>query len=605
MSRKILLTVAAVLLSCIMLATVAYADQEGLYTYIELGGEVIITDVDTSISGIVTVPAELGGYPVVGIGNDAFENCSSVTEVVLPEGILSIGKDAFRSCTQMTTISIPYGVTSVGDYAFYGCTVLKDISLPGSVVTIGSHAFAACDSLTDVVIPKGVTAIGSYAFSQCSSLASIVIPEGVKKIENYTFRSCLKLSNVTLPNTVTVINSSAFHSCTALKSITLPNNLTSIGEYAFCNCTALKSITLPNSLTSIGEKAFYSCEALTGVSIPKSVTSIGSYAFHYDRSNSTKYYVLPNLTIYGYNDTYAQTYATKEGIKFYSRGDIAKPSFVTNLSDAAFALGDTATLSVSANSASEGTITYQWYVSSTANGEGTAISGAVEASYTVPTDSESVKYYYVIAVNTNGEYTASAKSAVAKITVGENGTEGDEEESGNAEVPVIFAQTSSSACRVGEEVVLFVSASVSDGGALSYQWYVSDTADEEGTPIEGAVSAGYKPSSETAGTKYYYVVITNTKGEFSTSVKSDVMVLAVGSGYITGDVNSSGQTDSEDSRILKQYFAGYNVEDELTNPDAADINSDGRVARNDAGILARYIDGWREYSVLLPSLSMK
>ena len=87
--------------------------------------------------------------------------------------VTSIGWNAFDSCTGLTSITIPEGVTSIGDSAFYGCTGLTSIVIPESVTSIGSYAFYGCTGLTSIVIPESVTRIERNAFSGCTGLTSI------------------------------------------------------------------------------------------------------------------------------------------------------------------------------------------------------------------------------------------------------------------------------------------------------------------------------------------------------------------------------------------------------------------------------------------------
>jgi hypothetical protein len=79
-------------------------------------------------------------------------------------------------------------------------------------------------------------------------------------------------------------------------------------------------------------------------------------------------------------------------------------------------------LTIEADVADGGTLTYQWY-SNTANNNtsGTAISGATSANYNAPTATEGTTYYYVIITNTNNtapwQKTATTTSNAAKVTV--------------------------------------------------------------------------------------------------------------------------------------------------------------------------------------------
>ncbi|MBR5528559.1 MAG: leucine-rich repeat protein, partial [Clostridia bacterium] len=88
------------------------------------------------------------------------------------------------------TYTIPRSVASVGDSAFFNCDSLTNVIIPDSVTSIGDSAFFNCDSLTNVIIPDSVTSIGSDAFCDCDSLTSIVIPDSVTSIGNYAFRGC-------------------------------------------------------------------------------------------------------------------------------------------------------------------------------------------------------------------------------------------------------------------------------------------------------------------------------------------------------------------------------------------------------------------------------
>ncbi|MDE6021577.1 MAG: leucine-rich repeat protein, partial [Ruminococcus sp.] len=123
-------------------------------------------------------------------------------------------------------------------------------------------------------------------------------------------------TDITIPNkiygyTVTSIRYLAFMKCTSLTSVTIPDSVTSIGNSAFRGCTSLTSITIPNSVTSIGDGAFYGCTSLANITISNSVSDIGMSAFS----------GCDSLTIYGYNNSYVQTYAQENDIPFNALGD--------------------------------------------------------------------------------------------------------------------------------------------------------------------------------------------------------------------------------------------------------------------------------------------
>ena len=333
------------------------AETDGYYTYEVDNGEANITRANNSISGDITIPSTLGGYPVTNIGDCAFYYCKSLTSVTIPDSVTSIGSWAFSGCSSLTAINvysgnqsyssddgvlfnknkkeliccpggksgeyvIPNSVTSICDYAFEDCDILTSVTIPDSVTSIGSWAFSGCSSLTSVKIGDSVTSIGEYAFSRCSSLTSVTIPDSVTSIGSDAFYCCSGLTSVIIPDSVTSIGSRAFYRCSSLTSViipdsvlnigngafsycssltsvTIPNSVTSIGEYAFSRCSSLTSVIIPDSVLNIGDSAFYDCDSLTSVTIPNSVTSIGKDTF-YGCSSLTSVTIPDNVTSIGY-----------------------------------------------------------------------------------------------------------------------------------------------------------------------------------------------------------------------------------------------------------------------------------------------------------------
>lgn len=114
-----------------------------------------------SASGTVTVPAQWNGLPVTSIHSYAFDNCSGVTKIILPDSIKTIESFAFFSCG-MLEISIPASVSTIGASAFYGCKALKKLALPEGLKTISRQLFAY-SGVQAVYIPASVTSIEAYA----------------------------------------------------------------------------------------------------------------------------------------------------------------------------------------------------------------------------------------------------------------------------------------------------------------------------------------------------------------------------------------------------------------------------------------------------------
>ena len=207
----------------------------------------------------------------------------------------------FTIPTQVEENGMTFRVTEIDDAAFRNCSALTSITIPEGIVRIGKLAFAECSSLTFITIPKTVTQIESgwvsigenvyrgHLFTNCPCLTSIVVEEGNPRykttqngngIIDKTTNTLIAGDQTTIiPNSVTSIGNDAFASCKALTSVTIPDSVTSIGDFAFASCKALTSIAIPNSVTSIGSYAFSCCSSLTSVTIPNSVTSIGKCAF--------------------------------------------------------------------------------------------------------------------------------------------------------------------------------------------------------------------------------------------------------------------------------------------------------------------------------------
>ena len=312
----------------------AYAVEGGNIYYDPNTGTVKSADVGITS---VTIPPEIDGVKITGIGSYAFKNCVVLTNVNIPNSITSIGNSAFYGCTALTSVNIPNSVSdirydafngcknlksvifnenttngfkmSIGERAFYGCTSLTSLELPHQVTSLGyemigqtsietitipnrvTHsgstgldgALADCSSLTKVVFEDGITEIPNYIMASAdhtSYIKEVIIPNSVTSIGGYAFYKCSSLIDIDIPNSVTSIGLGAFYNCTALTNVNIPNSVTSISYDAFRGCKNLKSVIFNENTTngfkmSIGERAFYGCTSLTSLELPHQVTSLG------------------------------------------------------------------------------------------------------------------------------------------------------------------------------------------------------------------------------------------------------------------------------------------------------------------------------------------
>ena len=149
--------------------------------------------------------------------------------------IKSFEKSAFNGCTNLKSIVIPDSVEDINATTFYGCTSLESVQLPNGIKEIGNYSFGNCSALTNIIIPDSVENIGNGAFD-CSALTSIIIPNSVKSIGDNAFSSCSSLQTITVPNIVAYIGKRAFYCCTGLQSVVIPRSVETVGEYAFLSC---------------------------------------------------------------------------------------------------------------------------------------------------------------------------------------------------------------------------------------------------------------------------------------------------------------------------------------------------------------------------------
>ena len=233
----------------------------------------------TGTESTTVIPETIGGWPVTKIGEDAFQDNTTITSVTIPASVTEIGANAFAGCTNLTSVNyagdwskltIQSGNPAVEDAV--NAQLFDFAFTPDNTAVIVRYNGTAAD----VTIPsrykgKPVTMIDHAAFYN-SAVTSVTIPDSVTSIRDSAFVFCSQLTNISIPNSVTAIGSFAFDGCTKLESITLPSSLSTIQSYAFYNCGNLKTIRIPVSVTSIGNFAFDGCPSSMTVTYPGSKT---------------------------------------------------------------------------------------------------------------------------------------------------------------------------------------------------------------------------------------------------------------------------------------------------------------------------------------------
>ena len=280
--------------------SIATVDACGFITGVVEGttSVTICSAADDSLS--VTVPITVSGVydPVTGKTSytDADGNQTEVTDAHYKDYTYSVSNGAATITKYTGNARNLYVPSTLGGYP---------------VKRIGEGAFAGCNFET-VSLPSRLEIMDAYAFQNCVRLNSITLPETLTSIGPYAFENCTRLSSVTLPESLTKMYARVFNGCTQLKSLTIPQYVTQMdsmwsGRYVSCLAgSSLEMVVFEGGRDRIPDRACANVSSLKTVVIPASVQEFGNYVF----DNSTA------VSIHGYANTTAQTYAENHSISF-------------------------------------------------------------------------------------------------------------------------------------------------------------------------------------------------------------------------------------------------------------------------------------------------
>ncbi|MDY0010347.1 MAG: leucine-rich repeat protein, partial [Candidatus Izemoplasmatales bacterium] len=197
--------------------------------------------------GVVSVPNEIYGLPVVEISGGAFIFNNNVTELVIPDSVVSIGDYAFAYMDGVISITVGAGVVNLGEAVFGACPTLTSVEITSTLFSyLPDHSFESSTSLTSVILPSTITELGRNAFYNTISLQNFTFPASLKIIGNNAFGNS-GIQSAILPEGLEHIHSSAFSYAFNLNTIYFGESLMTIGNQAFLGCQAIENVTISAS----------------------------------------------------------------------------------------------------------------------------------------------------------------------------------------------------------------------------------------------------------------------------------------------------------------------------------------------------------------------
>lgn len=175
-------------------------------------------------------------------------------EVAVPHGITKIGNYSFCGC-EIKRIRLPDSVTDIGDGAFLNAVSLTDVPIPGTVRNMGHSVFASCAKLQAVRLPDGLCEVPDHTFSSCSSLEEARLPDSVVTIGAYAFEHTKVPPSILCQGNIKTIKNRAFEDVDWEECV-IPETVETVQEGAFWSISRLKKVTFCGSVEKIHEDAF-------------------------------------------------------------------------------------------------------------------------------------------------------------------------------------------------------------------------------------------------------------------------------------------------------------------------------------------------------------
>lgn len=185
---------------------------------------------------VMIVPSCVKDIHIKGIAKGAYRGCVSVKEIYIMNGIEIIEGFAFEGCSSLSKVILPDSLNSIGlpnekdGGSTFSSTNIEAIRIPPNVVFVGADTFSFCSNLRTVVFTGSVTELNQDIFAYCESLKDISLPQTLIRIKRRAFYGCHALKSLYIPQGVEIIEKDAFQLC-AFSDIYLPPSLVQIGEH--------------------------------------------------------------------------------------------------------------------------------------------------------------------------------------------------------------------------------------------------------------------------------------------------------------------------------------------------------------------------------------
>ena len=282
----------------------------------------------------ITLPSTLEEIKSSMMGDSAFEDCNSLTEIVngSPLNIRIGSQDHGLIAWHAQSIISPGEPSNIHDIAIGDetwtfalvdgtCTLVGyegpagDLVLPDRVTingtTVDSYSlkyalFTGNPEITSVTIPGSVRTIPTSAFEDCVNLRSVTLMDGVQELMGNVFAGCVSLTDVDLGSLTTLGGNGAFRGCTSLETVTLPGSIEYFSSGDFDGCTSLREIKAEHQYfesvngaafhTLGGELWFFPAGVRGHYSVPEGTTMMyGVYGI----PNMTSIYIPASVTGHG------------------------------------------------------------------------------------------------------------------------------------------------------------------------------------------------------------------------------------------------------------------------------------------------------------------